>query len=405
MAISYLYSKKTKPTAISIWEVLPDKQTREAVEELGGMGYISKLQSIQSIEGSIGIYVNKIKQASTRRSIIDVCKATENEMLSDTANVLNESELIGTIQKKLNDLAIAQSTDTEVYKFGDKTDEVLRERATKPNQVPGLETGWKQLDKITNGGQPGDLIFVAARSKTGKSVTLLNWAIQMGIHDKMPILFIDTEMSSREQEDRILSNLSGVPQSEIVSGIYVLDTENGKGSYKIEQLNKAKQMMRDGNLHHIYMPSFTLEKLTNQVRKFQMQYGIVALFFDYLKFPASMVTSLKQAAEWQMLGFLASGLKDLAGVMKIPVYSAVQENRTAVDSDQKGAGSIGGSDRILQLATKLMFLYNKDPEKIAKYGMQNGNQELYVAFQRNGESDCKPINIIFHKNILKQEEA
>jgi hypothetical protein len=52
-----------------------------------------------------------------------------------------------------------------------------------------------------------------------------------------------------------------------------------------------------------------------------------------------------------------------------------------------------------------MFLYDKEPEEIAKYGIECGNQWLYIAFQRNGESKCEPIPIRFYKTILRQKEV
>ena len=106
-----------------------------------------------------------------------------------------------------------------------------------------------------------------------------------------------------------------------------------------------------------------------------------------------------------MLGFIASGLKDLAGTLNIPIYSACQENRNDVNGTNKNASNVGGSDRILQLATKLIFLYNKPEEQIAKEGIINGNQQLYIAYQRNGMSNCPPINIMFDKPFLKQTEV
>lgn len=66
-----------------------------------------------------------------------------------------------------------------------------------------------------------------------------------------------------------------------------------------------------------------------------MQHKIGALFFDYLKFPANQLKDLRTTQEWQMLGFIASGLKDLAGTLNIPIYSACQENRTDVKGVQK----------------------------------------------------------------------
>jgi hypothetical protein len=128
------------------------------------------------------------------------------------------------------------------------------------------------------------------------------------------------------------------------------------------------------------------------------------LFFDYIKIPASS-GSLKTMQEYQALGFFTSGLKDLAGILKIPVFSACQANRDDIGGTDKDAKSIGGSYRILQLASKLMFLTNKSDEQIAKDGIRNGNQVLSVKYQRNGMSDAPPINIMFHKEILRQEEV
>ena len=135
-----------------------------------------------------------------------------------------------------------------------------------------------------------------------------------------------------------------------------------------------------------------------------MQFGIVALFFDYIKIPSNQA-DFRTAQEYQKLGFFTSGLKDLAGILQIPVISACQANKEDVGSEGPNENNIGGSYRILQLASKLMFLYNKSEERIAKDGFQNGNQQLYIKFQRNGESDCPPINIMFDKPIIRQTEV
>ena len=153
------------------------------------------------------------------------------------------------------------------------------------------------------------------------------------------------------------------------------------------------------------MPNFTIEKVNAIAKKFKIQNNIQAIFFDYLKFPSSQVASLKSVQEWQMLGYIASGLKDLAGTLKVPVYSGCQENRSNLDSDRKDERNVGGSDRILQLATKLVFLSNKPEEQIIKEEGLLGNQKLYIAYQRNGESDCPIIDINFNRATLTQREV
>ena len=325
-------------------------------------------------------------------------------VLSDKAEVLNPSELISIMEQKLTDLSVNTTVQNEVYKMGDKTDEILEERAKTPSQVPGIEIGWQQFDKITNGGQPGDLIVVCAPSKVGKSVLLTNWATKLAIKDQIPILYFDTEMNEREQEDRILSNLTGIPHSEIISGTYVLDTVNGNARDKIAKLKRAKEELNTGNYYHIYMPHFTIEKVTALTRKFSTQLGVKALFFDYIKIPSNQA-NFRQIQEYQALGFFTSGLKDLAGLLKIPIYTACQTNRNDLDTESPDASNIGGSYRILQLASKLIFLINKSQENIARDGFQNGNQQLFIKYQRNGESNCDPINIMFDKPILRQQEC
>jgi len=420
-AMLYLKSKNTNPAPMAIMEVLSGT-SKETVDEIGGLDYLMLLEETNVPVDNVNFFVEKIKQSYTRKMLYQISQDVSEFVLSDGAEVLNPSELISHAEQQINDLAVNNSTNEEVYKMGANTEEVLASRAETPSQVPGLEVGWEQFDRITNGAQDGDLIILCAPSKVGKSVTLTNWATSISIPKRinyddtlkkytipegfegLPVLYIDTEMNSREQEDRILANLTGIPHDEIVNGMYITDTHNGLAEDKLTRLKTAREKLGLGNYYHIYMPQFTIEKVSALTRKFQMQFGIVALFFDYIKIPSNNA-NFRDAQEYQKLGFFTSGLKDLAGMLKIPVFSACQANRNDTETDSPGAGDIGGSYRILQLASKLMFLYNKTDERIARDGIQSGNQQLFIKFQRNGQSDCDPINIMFNKPIIRQEEV
>lgn len=404
MAMNYLQSKETKAEPMAIMEVLQG-QVKKDVEELGGLDYLLTLQQSLVPPENLGIFVEKVKQSYTRKLLLDLAEDTKDFVLSEKAEVLNPSELISFVESRITDANVDSHEVEEVYKMGKDTKEVLDRRAERPAEVPGLEVGWQNYDKMTNGAQGGDLIIVAAPSKTGKSVTLTNWAKKLSIVDRLPLLYIDTEMNSREQEDRLLAMMTGIPHSEIVSGMYVMDTQYGKAEDKCRLLDDAREQLGLGNYYHIYMPQFTIEKVMALARKFQRQFGIVALFFDYIKIPSNQA-DFRSSQEYQKLGFFTSGLKDLAGILNIPVFSACQTNRSnAGSNDDPNESDIGGSYRILQLASKLMFLYNKSDEKIAKEGLSNGNQQLFIKWQRNGESDCPPINILFEKHIIRQSEV
>ena len=405
MAINYLFYKKQDPTPYAIMEVMTDKSMRKVVEDFGGTEYLEILSTARANVNNLDIFCQKLKQAYTRFMLCQICDDTKDFVLTDTAEVSNPSEIIGQHENMVAELSNNVQQTKDIYKMGEDTEYVLEQRAENPNTVPGLEVGWNKFDYYTNGGQAGDLIMLCARAKTGKSTTLTNWAVKLGIEDKIPILYFDTEMSAREQEDRILSILSGVPHKEIMNGMYCLDTENGKAEDKKKRIRYAIQNMQEASYYHIYMPNFTIEKVNAIAKKFKIQNNIQAIFFDYLKFPSSQVASLKSVQEWQMLGYIASGLKDLAGTLKVPVYSGCQENRSNLDSDRKDERNVGGSDRILQLATKLIFLSNKPEEQIIKEEGLLGNQKLYIAYQRNGESDCPIIDINFNRATLTQREV
>lgn len=404
IAIQYLFSKKQTPTAISINEVITSEKGRKALEEMGGMGYIASLEEVYVSEDNVKIFCDKVKQAYTRRMIVGLCEDTVKEMISEKAECLNESELVTLIEDRVNHLSVNSVTTQEAYKMGDDTDRVLEEREKNPATIPGLETGWHEFDRLTGGFQPGDFVVLVARSKTGKSVTLTNWATEFAINQKLPVLYIDTEMTAREQEDRILANLADIPHSEIMSGLYALDTEYGTAEEKRMRLNVAKQKLREGSYFHAYMPDMSIEKIKTLARKYKMQHNICAVFFDYLKLTSNQASSLRSAQEYQQLGFLACALKEIGGMLGIPIITSAQENRLDVKGTQKDASNVGGSDRILQNATKLMFLYNKSEEDIALQGECMGNQQLYIAYQRNGQCDCKPINIDFNKPFIRQRE-
>lgn len=403
-AIEYLHTKKQEPTPIAIMEVIADNYAKGVVETFGGTEYLNILQEQRVNTSNIEIFCEKLKQAYARAKLIDICEESKNKILSEEAEVMNPSEILGVVSEKLSTLSNTIQQTKEIYKMGDSAEKILEYRAENPNSIPGLEVGWTKFDYYTNGGQPGDLMVVVARAKTGKSALLTNWATKLAIHDQIPILYFDTEMDKRQQEDRILSILSGVPQKEIISGMYVLDTENGKASDKRKALAEAVELLKKGRYYHIYLPNFTVDKVNAIAKKFKMQEDVQAIFFDYLKFPSSQIANLKSAQEWQMLGYITSGLKDLAGTLGIPIYAGAQENRIDPKGANKDERNVGGSDRILQLATKLIFLTNKAEEDILKAGIGYGNQTLYIAYQRNGESDCPPINVMFDRPRIRQYE-
>jgi replicative DNA helicase len=316
---------------------------------------------------------------------------------------LEVDNILGYVNQQVMDLTLKNSKIDDGYKMGSAFDERMKKYESNPTDVPGLSVGMPKFDRVTRGAIPGDLIIVVAESKTGKSVILLNWAKHIAIDLQLPILWIDSEQSNEEEELRLISNISQVPEDEIKTGLFTQDTAYGKAQDKILALNHAKYLLNNSNFHHIYMSDFTLDKIIAIARKFHLKYGIVALFFDYIKLNPNLIAQNKSMRTDLVLTTLTTGLKNIGGDLKIPVFTAAQENRTGYGNQTKDARNIGESLGILQLATKLCFLRNLSDEEIACSQIQ-ANQELYIAYQRHGLNQVK-IPILYKRPTLTQIEA
>ena len=401
-AIAYLMSQGyDKIDGVAIINTL-DTKGKEELNNLGGLEYIDLLLMTE-IYDNIGIYVEKVVNAYKRRNIYMLCDEAKEKMLDDDVNL---PIVLDNMQDNLLSLSLCNS-ESKVYKMGSSLADRLNERASNPTDVKGYRIGWNCFDKYTQGYQGGELTVYCAPSKTGKSAILMNHAMSLSVFSDIPVLYISTEMSDEEMEDRLLSCISGVPYTEICNGMFAKNTENGLATDKAERIREALAKIQKAPFTHIYMPDFTTEKVTALAKQKNLQGQCDVLIFDYIKLPASDVSNLASAQEYQRLGYMTTCLKDLAGILNIPVISACQSNadESVLNNGKPGQSFIGGSKRILHMASKLFYLVNKSDEEIARNGLERGNQTLWLAFQRSGSSDLPPINIYNNKHILRMEEV
>lgn len=285
-SMMYLYSKSLNIDPSTIMEVMSDK-AKEKIIDLGGLEYLSVLSQSYVSQSNLSLYIKKVKQAKARRNLYKACSDELEFLLSEDSEILNETELYEHIEEKITQFE-DDITITQDNKVGVSLDDRLKKRLECPVATPGITFGneFKQFNEYTGGARPGDCIVICARAKCGKSQLLRKLAENISIKDEYPVLYIDTEMSTEEQEDRMLSCLSDVPIREIETGLFGIDTSNGTAKEKMEKVNKAKEMIQNGHFYHIYAPTFTSEWLKSTIKKYRIKYNIQAVFFDYIKLPA-----------------------------------------------------------------------------------------------------------------------
>jgi replicative DNA helicase len=353
-------------------------------EEIGGMQYLEMIQRSDAGEENLDYYVGLVKQASIRResfkkAISVMSEAVDNED-EDTDSFMARQE------EKFLDIIMKSSGKEEVVQVGCIIDNVLDRISSSPREILGMPTGFTEYDRQTGGLVPGRLKVWAAVAKTGKSAMALNIAINVAVRQGLPVLYIDTEMSTEEQLYRMISILATelassdnvvVPESAVSKGLFA---KNEKMARAVEL---AKEMIKAAPFYHIYLPDFTPEKVHNLARQWQRKIGIdwngyetpqMLLIFDYIKTPedASKNPNMK---EYQVLGDITNMLKNkTAGMLQIPVLAFAQLNpRTGHGAEDVNSSHMSGSNRIVMYANELAFLRKKTSEELANDGPQNGN--------------------------------
>jgi replicative DNA helicase len=368
-------------------------QNNGVEEQIGGMQYLQMLQRTEAGKENLHFYIEKVRQASVRR------EAFRNALsvMEDAVNSEDEdtSEFIARQEEKFLDMVMENdSNGNEVFRIGDIIDAVIEKKETNQREILGVPTGFAEYDKATGGLVPSRLKVIGAVAKTGKSAHAINVAKNIAVNEKVPVLYIDTEMPTEEQIDRLLSILSldtgnGVPEQMITKGTYA---NNAKFKGVIDDY--ARPILRDAPLFHVYMPDFTPEKIYNLCRKFQRQHGIewngyqnqFVLIFDYIKLDEDSLK--KNIQEYLVLGQITNMLKNkVAGMLGIPVLAYAQINpRTGHNAEDINSSHMSGSNRIVMFVNELSFIRKKTEEELTRTGIEGGNVVWKVGESRNGGS-------------------
>lgn len=359
------------------------------LNKVGGEEYIAHLMLTSVNPSNVDYYIDLLRSLSVRRRVYKEALNIMNDAVSDDESDIDT--FLGKQQQRLLDISLGVEDIDKVVNLGDNVDEWLEQRALINDEVPGIPTGFPLFDKDIGGLYKTRLYVIQAYSKVGKSALMTNWALHISVlaKNKVPVLYIDTEMPTEEVRSRALASISGVPEKNIVNGTYVRSDES------IDAVRRARNLIKDGLFYHVYLPVFTPDQIYNLARKYKMKYGIKVLFFDYLKIPDSKELRSVNINEYQQLGFLASMLKNsIAGELDIPVVTGAQSNRE---------GQLADSIRILRYCSHILHLRNKTEAEIARDGTDLGNQLLEMTYSRHGGEDYK-VWIDYNRPIIKMNE-
>jgi replicative DNA helicase len=355
------------------------------LEEVGGASYLLTLVDYVPTAANITYYCKIVKEKSINRRLISV--ATEIVTLGyDEQTDINE--LLDVAQKNIYEISENKLRPqyVPVQAVLKEAFTILKELHDRKEHVTGVPTGYVDLDHMTAGFQPGDLVIVAARPSMGKTTLALNIAEYASAdpHNKkkVPSVIFSLEMGKEQLVMRFLASIAKVDFGRMRTG-HFLDSD-------WPRLTRAAGILHDAKIFLDDTPAISVLELRSKARRLKSEHDIGLIIIDYLQL---MRGGANPESRQQEISEISRSLKALAKELNVPVIALSQLNRELEKRGDKRPmmSDLRESGAIEQDADVIMFVYREAVycEQCRKRDgscTQNHdrNAEIIIGKQRNG---------------------
>jgi replicative DNA helicase len=356
---------------------------RSLLEKIGGEEYLLELESAVPTIGNVEFYANVVREKAVKRHLIEVASNIQKQAFDEsveTDHLLDASEraIFDVTQKKFE---VSSTKLNEILKDTFNRIESLHDRQSR---LTGLSTGFYDLDDLTCGLQPSELIIIAARPSMGKTSLALNMVEHVGIVEKKPVIVFSQEMSAQQVAQNMLCSHARIDAHKLRRG-FLEDKQWSALSYGMGSLSEAPIFIDD-------VPGLTVLEVRAKARRLKAQYNIQMVVVDYLQL---MEAPRGIENRQQEISIISRGLKSLARELSIPVIAVSQLNRSveAREGHRPRMSDLRESGSIEQDADVIVLLHRDkyyDPEK------DDDTAELIIAKQRNGPTGVVKLTFLSH---------
>ena len=371
---------------------LQDRLERDSLlESAGGIAYLASLMDGIPYLVNIEHYIGIIREKALFRRMIQATHRIMNECF-DQADAAED--VLDRAEASLFELAEDRTRSglIAVKELEPQTHQMIERLYTEREMITGMATGFSDLDRMTSGLQPADLIIVAGRPSMGKTALALNMAQRAALEDEQPVGIFSLEMSKSQLLMRFLCAEARVDAHKVRTG-YLSKDDFGRLIDTLGRVAGAPIFIDDSS-------TMTIMQMRAKARRMKAEHGLGLLIVDYLQL---MSGSARVENRNQEISGISRGLKSLAKELNVPVVALSQlsrapEQRTGREhrpqlSDLRESGSIE------QDADVVAFVYR---EEVYKPSEENdGTAELIVAKQRNGPVGT--VKLAFLKQFTRFE--
>ncbi len=371
--------------------ILTDELKNEGVlEEIGGVSCLARLSAAMPTAANVEYYAGIVREKAVLRSLINVATRIVQEGFQAEGDVeafLDKSErlIFGVTSGKVNAELIP------IKELVKDSIEVIEGLCQKKTHVTGVATGFYDLDRMTAGLQPSDLVIVAGRPSMGKSALATSIAEHAGITQKVPVAMFSLEMSKEQLVQRMLCSRARLELHKVRGGFLSEDGDDWV------HLTTAAGTLSEAPIFIDDSPSLSALEVRAKARRLKSRYHVGLIIVDYLQL---MRGHSRAENRQQEISEISRSLKALARELNVPVIAVSQLSRAveARSPQRPQLSDLRESGAIEQDADVVMLIYR---EKYYKPDIEENKAEVIIAKQRNGPVGT--VDLMFLEKFVRFE--
>jgi replicative DNA helicase len=389
------FGDKSKPIDfVSLKQALKD---RNQLEDIGGPEYLSALFSFVPTAANAGYYIEIVREKYILRRLIVACNKLSNQCYDSQEDI---EPLLDDAEKEIFAIT-GEHVNTEIVATKDlvmAAIEQIERLYENRGSVTGLPTGFVELDRMTSGLHPAEMIVIAARPSMGKTALAMNIAEHVAMNVGKAVAVFSLEMSSQQLVQRLLCSRAKVDLQRVRNG-FLSERDFPNLTAAAAKLAAAKMFIDD-------TPGLSIIELRAKARRMKSQYDIQLIVIDYLQLLRS--TSRRAQDNRQLeISEISGGIKALAKELNLPIIVIAQLNRQPDTrakeggrprlSDLRESGSIEQDADVVGLLVRPEYYETDEDTRQEKAG----EAELIIAKQRNGPTG--DVSLTFLKEYTRFE--
>jgi replicative DNA helicase len=370
---------------VTVYESI--EQSNE-VDQTGGLGYLGEIANATPSAANIRRYAEIVHERGILRQLVTVGDEIAGNALNPAGR--DVKTLLDDAEQRIFQIAEAGNRGNNGFVaiqplLGEVVErmETLLARDSQ-SDITGVATGFADLDRLTSGLQPGDMVVVAGRPSMGKTAFALNIAEHVGVELRLPVAIFSLEMSGPQLATRFLSSVGRIDQTKLRTG-RLTDDEWDRMTVALGKLHEAP-------IHIDETGAINSTDLRARARRLHRQFGKLGLIIiDYLQLMSSNRDGENRATE---ISEISRSIKALAKELQVPIIALSQLSRKVEERNDKRPlmSDLRESGAIEQDADIIMMMYREEYYKPDT--QDKGMAEVIITKHRNGPTDTVRLTFL-----------